>query len=146
MSNCRQASEVVLSYGPWRRTVQYCNEADAQDRFGMVIMTLEHSHHVNDGVVTRFGESFGSPLSVTPTQLFLKVPEPVPRVPAFVYTVPETCVYRLATSPLQRLSLSASGAVESAAHAGVAQKYADSVAFRSVATSVRSARCCDAMC
>ena len=116
----------------WTPAVVYCNEPDAPPGYGLLIYT--HSHGMAaDGPLVKFDDDEGAPVNVGADELFVGARQH----PGVIYAVPDTCVFRLATSPLQVVRMTDSGEVVSEPPERVASKYLPRSTFRKVDIAVR---------
>jgi hypothetical protein len=129
--HCR-AALFKLVQDHWSPSTVYCDESDTEPGFGMVIMT--HSFGMaTDGPLLRFADPFGAPVHVSSSQLFVAA-----RAQAgAIYAVPDSCVFRLGSSPLQVVVQDALGTLESRAPDRVAAKYVPRSTFRRTEIAVR---------
>jgi hypothetical protein len=135
----------LLLEDAWLPSTIYCGESDFNNSTGMIIMTLKNSL-VADGPLVRFQSMFGAPLAVSGSELFVRQKEAYGHVSSFLYSVPPRCVYRLASTPLQRIFISASNVssgplLASEAYGGFSPKYLNRIPSRSVGVQVRGSGC-----
>ncbi len=133
--NCElcRAALFKLVQDHWSPSTVYCDEVDTEPGFGVVIMT--HSFGMaTDGPLVRFADSFGAPVHVSASQLFVAA-----RAQAgAIYAVPDSCVFRLGSSPLQVVVKDpVTGLLDSRAPDRVAAKYVPRSTFRRTEIAVR---------
>ncbi len=73
---------------------------DAQNKIDKQIVMSMANMLSADGLLFQFGSNFGAPVHLSGSELFVSLKSQG----GAVYVVPETCLFRLATTPLQVLA------------------------------------------
>jgi hypothetical protein len=118
----------------WELELLYCDEADLSGSSGLVIMRFNHGVRSN-GLLVAYDSDYGAPVHVNSMDTFI-VSEEGPRV---VYSVPDQCVFRLASSPLQRVYRDGDGEVVAQLHQRVERRNTGEAPLRSFEVQVRLA-------
>lgn len=124
--------------GDWAVELSLCPDDGTSDDDGVLVLRLSSAGVSVKPVVMSFADNLGGPATLDVSQKrFVKQD-----FGDMVYTVPDACLHRISSSPLQHTSLRSDGNVQSAPHEGVPASVWQQVARRSpgVTQTVRSPR------
>lgn len=115
-------------------------EEDEPGALGALLLSRSLDRYEPTGALVTFSSPFGLPVHMPPNQLFVRTKV---KSRSAVLAVPEQCVFRLASSPLQHVWRDArSGELRTRAHDRVPVAYAHAERFRSVQVQVRASQLC----
>ena len=111
----------VLPASQWLVEVSQCDNGGAgTSGFDLVVFRNRNGVNINGAVVT-YETTVGAPVHLTGSEVFVQSPESmvVAGSSPLVYSVPDECVFRLASTPLQRVRRLEDGSLVSSIHTGV---------------------------
>lgn len=113
--------------GDWAVELSLCPDDGTSDDDGVLVLRLSSAGVSVKPVVMSFADNLGGPATLDVSQqLFVQQD-----AGGMVYTVPDACLHRISSSPLQHTSLRSDGNVQSALHEGVPASVWQQVARRS---------------